>query len=131
VSYLLDTSICVYAIKRLPAVIDRLQKLSPEDVAISVVTLAELWFGARTSSRPERTRANVDKFLVPFTVIPFDAEAAERYAEARWQLERTGQPIGERDLLISATALSRGFTIVTHNVDEFTRVPGLVVQDWV
>ena len=129
-SYLLDTNICVYAIKRWPTVIDRLQGLSPDDVAVSAVTLAELRFGARKSSKPVPTRATVDAFLLPFPVIPFDPGAADSYAEIRLELERTGRHIGERDLLIASAALSRGFTVVTHNVSEFGRVPGIAIEDW-
>jgi len=131
VSYLLDTDICVYAIKRWPTVIDRLQNLSPDDFAVSAVTLAELWFGAGKSSKPVPTRANVDAFLLPFAVIPFDPGAADSYAEIRLELERTGQRIGERDLLIASTAHSRGYTVVTHNVGEFGRVSGITVEDWI
>jgi tRNA(fMet)-specific endonuclease VapC len=130
VRFLLDTNTCVYAIKRVPSVIERLQDLSPEDVGVPVITLAELWFGARKSSRPEKTRASVDAFLRPFEVIPLDKDAAESYADIRLRLERIGRPIGERDLLIAAIAKSRGLTVVTHNVGEFGRVPGLAVEDW-
>lgn len=127
---LLDTNICVYAIKRRPAIIDRLQQLSPDDLAISAITLGELWFGALASSRPRPTRSSIDAFLAPFEVVPFDPEAAEAYADIRLVLERSGRPIGERDLLIAAIARSRDLTVVTHNVGEFGRVPGLVVEDW-
>lgn len=128
--YLLDTNTCTYAIKRLAPVIQRLKALSPEDLGVTVITLAELWFGARKSSRPERTRASVDTFLQPFEIIPLDKDAAESYADIRLQLERLGRPIGERDLLIAAIARSRDLAVVTHNVSEFGRVPGLVVEDW-
>jgi tRNA(fMet)-specific endonuclease VapC len=130
VKYLLDTNTCVYAIKRIPAVIERLKALSPVDLGVTVITLAELWFGARKSSRPEQTRASVDAFLRPFEIIPLDKDAAESYAEIRHRLERLGRPIGERDLLIAAIARSRGLAVVTHNVSEFGRVPGLAVEDW-
>ena len=129
--FLLDTNTCVYAIKRLPSVIERLQALSPEDLGVTVITLAELWFGARKSSRPERSRASVDAFLRPFEIVPLDKDAAESYADIRLRLERLGRPIGERDLLIAAIARSRDLTVVTHNVGEFGRVPGLTVEDWV
>jgi len=128
--YLLDTNTCVHAIKRVPAIIDRLKRLSPDDLGISVISLAELWFGALKSSRPERTRASVDAFLGPFEMLPFDREAAGSYAEIRLHLERAGRPIGERDLLIAAIARSRALTVVTHNLGEFERVPGLAVEDW-
>jgi tRNA(fMet)-specific endonuclease VapC len=117
-TYLLDTNICVYAIKREPEALRRLQERSPDDFGVSAVTLAELFFGAAKSSRPQSTRASVDAFLKPFEVLPFAAEAAEQYAEIRLQLEKAGQPIGERDLLIAAIARSRRITVVTHNVRE-------------
>jgi tRNA(fMet)-specific endonuclease VapC len=130
VKFLLDTNTCVYAIKRVPSVIERLQALSPDDLGVAVITLAELWFGARKSSRPERTRASVDAFLQPFEIVPLDKDAAEAYAEIRLRLERLGRPIGERDLLIASIARSRALTVVTHDVGEFGRVPGLTVEDW-
>ena len=128
--YLLDTNTCVYAIKRDLRVLRSLQEHSPDDFGISAITVAELWFGAAKSSRPQQTRSSVDAFLKPFEVLPFAGEAAEEYAEIRLQLERVGRPIGERDLLIAATAKSRRLTVVTHNVREFARVSGLKVEDW-
>ena len=129
-SYLLDTNTCVYAIKRRPSVINQLRQLSPDDVYVTTVTLAELWFGARKSSRPEATRKSVDAFLRPFAVLDFDRQAAEAYAEIRLELESRGRPIGERDLLIASIARSHAMTVVTHNQREFKRVPALSVEDW-
>ena len=129
-TYLLDTNTCIYAIKREQPVLRRLQEHSPDDLAVSAITVAELWFGAAKSSRPQATRANVDAFLKPFEILPFASEAAEEYAHIRAQLEKAGLPIGERDLLIAAIAKSRRLTVVTHNVREFSRVDGLKVEDW-
>ena len=128
--YLLDTNTCVYAIKRDLGVLRGLQDHSPDDFGISAITVAELWFGAAKSSRPRETRSSVDAFLKPFEVLPFAGDAAEEYAGIRLQLEKAGRPIGERDLLIAATAKSRRLTVVTHNVREFARVSGLKVEDW-
>ena len=128
--YLLDTDTCVYAIKREPRIVARLQEHSPNDFGISTVTLAELWFGAAKSSRPKQTRQNVDAFLMPFKFLPFGSDAAEAYADARRSLEEKGEPIGERDLLIAATAISLRLTVITHNVREFSRVPHLRFEDW-
>ena len=114
-THLLDTNTCVYAIKRQPAVQDRLRDHSPEDVCVTTITLAELWFGARKSSRPTSTRHSVDAFLTPISVLEFDARAAESYAEIRLDLERKGRPIGARDLLIASIAKSRSLTVVNHN----------------
>ena len=128
--YLLDTNTCVYAIKREPRILRRLQEHGPDDFGVSAITVAELWFGAAKSSRPQRTRESADAFLKPFEILPFSSEGAEEYAEIRLQLEKVGQPIGERDLLIAATAKSRRLTVVTHNLREFSRVAGLKVEDW-
>ena len=72
----------------------------------------------------------MDAFLEPFEILPFTTEAAGDYADIRLQLEKSGRPIGERDLLIAATAKSRRLIVVTHNVREFGRVSGLELEDW-
>ena len=128
--YLLDTNTCVYAIKRMPQVVRRLQERSPEDFGVSAITVAELRFGAAKSSRPAETRRGVDAFLKPLEALPFGNDAASEYAILRLALERGGRPIGERDLLIAATAKSLGLIVVTHNVREFSRVADLKVEDW-
>ena len=82
---------------------------------------AELWFGARKSARPTATRREIDAFLEPLGVLPFDRAAADAYADIRFALERAGRPIGERDLLIASIASARGLAVVTHNLSEFAR----------
>jgi tRNA(fMet)-specific endonuclease VapC len=130
VRFVLDTNTCIYALKRQGRVVQRLRDHSPDDLAVTIITVAELWFGARKSARPAAARREMDGFLEPFAVLPFDREAAEAYARSRLALERMGRPIGERDLLIASIALSRGLAVVTHNVSEFARVPGLKSEDW-
>jgi tRNA(fMet)-specific endonuclease VapC len=130
VRFVLDTNTCIYALKRQGRVVQRLRDHSPDDVAVTIITIAELWFGADKSKRPAAARREMDGFLEPFDVLPFDREAAAAYARSRLALERMGRPIGERDLLIASIALARGLTVVTHNVSEFGRVPGLKTEDW-
>lgn len=128
--YVLDTNTCIYALKLQGQVVDRMRKQSPSDVVITIITLAELWFDAHKSARRVAVRREIDAFLEPFVVLPFDREAADSYARVRFDLERVGRPIGERDLLIASIALSRDMTVVTHNLGEFNRVPGLKTEDW-
>lgn len=128
--YLLDTNTCIYILKLRVGTVKRLREHSPEDLGVSIVTVAELWFGARKSARPQSTRREVDAFLKPFEVLPFDHAVAEAYAGLRLELERAGRPIGERDLLIASTGLARALIVVTHNISEFGRVPGLKWEDW-
>jgi tRNA(fMet)-specific endonuclease VapC len=127
---ILDTNTCICALKLQGRVAERLREHSPDDVGVTIITVAELWFGARKSARPQATRREIDAFLAPLGVAPFDRAAAEAYADLRFALERSGRPIGERDLLIASIARTRGLTVVTHNVSEFGRVPHLATEDW-
>jgi tRNA(fMet)-specific endonuclease VapC len=128
--YVLDTNTCVYAMKGHAGVIRHLRAHGPDDLGVTIITVAELLFGAEKSQRREANRALVETFLGPFEVLPFDRVAAEAYARIRLSVERAGSPIGERDLQIGAIAVARELTVVTHNVSEFARVPGLPVVDW-
>jgi tRNA(fMet)-specific endonuclease VapC len=128
--YVLDTNTCIYALKLRGRVVERMREHGPDEIVITIITLAELWFGAHRSVRRAVVRREVDAFLEPFEMLPFDREAADSYSRVRFDLERTGRPIGERDLLIASIALSRDLTVVTHNLREFARVPGLKTEDW-
>ena len=129
--YLLDTNACIVCLRRKPSsVVARLRGLRPDEVAVCTIVRAELLFGAARSRDPVNERALVERFLEPFTSLPFDDLAASHYAEVRYALERVGQRIGAHDLEIAAIALAQSLTLVTHNVSEFARVPGLVWEDW-
>lgn len=129
--FLLDTCICIDFLRgSMPAVLDMMRSCSPSDIAVSTVVEAELRLGALKSAHPAENSAKVELFLVPFERVPFDSSAAAVYARIRADLERKGTPIGPNDLLIAATALARGATLVTGNVREFERVEGLQVENW-
>jgi tRNA(fMet)-specific endonuclease VapC len=131
VKYLLDTNVCVACLRKKPSpVIVRLRALAPSDVATCSIVRAELLFGAARSRDPIKERTVVETFLAPIGSLPFDDAAADRYADIRYTLERAGQRIGAHDLEIASIALARGLTLVTHNVDEFSRVAGLAWEDW-
>ena len=126
---LLETDVVIAAIRgRPPDVRKRLRALSPDDVAVSAITVAELWYGAERSTDPERTRTLFEEYLEPFEVYPFDRGAAKHHGHLRHRLRR--QPIGERDLLIASIAVAGRLTIATGNVREFRRVPGVKVEGW-
>jgi tRNA(fMet)-specific endonuclease VapC len=130
--YLLDTNIIIFILKS-PAggLAMRLAQVPTSDVTICSVVEAELYYGADRYGVPQRRREALDGFLVPFRSLPFDSLCVPHYARIRDQLERGGQMIGGNDLMIAAIALASGVTLVTHNSDEFKRVPGLRVEDWV
>ena len=127
--WLLDTNMLIFAARDRPrAARRRLQEVSPDDVAVSSISIAELWFGAEKSDDPDRKRAAWKRFLEPFPVLAFDRPAAEKHARLRFLLRH--EQIGERDLLVAAIAFAHGLIVVTHNLSEFSRVPGLKVEDW-
>jgi tRNA(fMet)-specific endonuclease VapC len=131
VKYLLDTNTCIYALKGLhPSIARRLFSLSPPAVKIPSMVQAELLLGAAKSNRPVETRKVIAAFLAPFEIVPFGSEAAAVYAEIRGTLERTGKPIGPNDFIIAATAIAYGGVLVTANLHEFQRVPGLRSESW-
>jgi tRNA(fMet)-specific endonuclease VapC len=129
--HLLDTNHCIFLInRRYPGVARRLSRQAVGSVAVSSVTVSELWYGVEKSSRKEQNRAALAKFLLPLEIMPYGEEAAQAYGKIRPLLEKVGRSIGAMDLLIAAHALSLSATLVTHNRGEFQRVTGLKVEDW-
>ena len=130
--FLLDTNICIYIIKRQPPqVLDKFRTLDLSDVGISSITVAELEYGAYKSQQTDRNRVAFNQFLMPLEIVPFDERATQNYGQLRSQLERQGIVIGSMDMLIASQALSLGLILVTNNVKEFSRIPDLVVENWV
>lgn len=128
--FLLDTDTCIYALKQNDSVLRHLLSAAREDVAVSVVTEAELRTGAARSSSPTRTVRRVENFLVPLTVIGFTSDDAVVYAVVRAKLERAGTPIRPLDTLIAAHAVGRKLILITNNEREFRRVHGLPLENW-
>lgn len=129
--YLLDSNICVYAMKnRPPQVLRRLQNVGRAVVAVSAITVLELRQGAERSQHRELAHARLDDFFGPMDVLSFEEADALVAARIRAQLFHIGRPIGDFDSLIAAHALSRDLIVVTNNVDEFERVPDLRIQNW-
>ena len=131
-TYLLDTNTCSDVLKRRFGMAERLQALSPADVNVCAITVAEAHAGARKGHDPGRLLAAWEHFLAPFAdrILPFDREAAEHYGDIRATLEARGVMIGDRDCMIASIARALGLTVVTANNSEFARVPGLLTEDW-
>ena len=129
--YMLDTNICIYIIKKKPRkVLDTLKTLEIGDVCISTITLAELEYGVNKSQQEERNKIALINFLTPIEILPFSDSAAVIFGEIRASLEKRGQIIGAYDLLIAAHALSKNLILITNNTGEFSRIPGLSLQNW-
>ncbi len=128
--YLLDTNIVIYVIKRRPPEVREMFNQQHGRMAISAITLAELAHGAEKSSDPQRNMSVVDDFCSRLEVLPYTAKAAMHFGSIRATLETRGTPIGLNDLHIAAHARSEGLTLVTNNLREFERVPGLISENW-
>ena len=129
--YLLDTDTCSYIMKRShPALLSKIQVVPLAHQAISIITLSELLYGVKLSSKPKQSREALDAFVLHLAVLDWSGEAAEHYADIRADLKKRGQPIGSNDLLIAAHARSLKATLVTNNVREFSKVKGLKVENW-
>jgi tRNA(fMet)-specific endonuclease VapC len=130
-TYLLDTNVCVQYLRgRNSSVLQRLRSTPTQNVHLCSVVKAELLLGALRSAKPDENWAKVIAFLQPYESLPFDDEAALIQARIRHELERAGTPIGPYDLQIAAIALAKGKTLVTHNTNEFSRIPHLSIEDW-
>ena len=130
-TYLLDTNACIHILNDTSAnVVARFAAQSPATIRLCSVVKAELLFGARKSHRVAKVLASLDRFFRPLLSVPFDDECAHEYGRLRADLERAGTPIGANDLMIAAIARRHDLTLVTHNVDELSRVVGLGVEDW-
>lgn len=130
--YLLDTNICTYIKNHRPAeVLVRFTKLPPGKVAMSAITYGELCFGAEKSSKPKETRHILEHLISLIPVLPLDETVSTHYGKIRQYLQASGKPIGNNDLWIASHALAHKLILVTNNVAEFERVPGLRVENWV
>lgn len=131
IKYMLDTNICIFTIKNKPQIVREAFNRHDGQLCISAVTLMELFYGAEKSAAPEKNLAVIEGFVARLEVLPFDNEAASHTGMIRSELAKAGTPIGPYDHMIAGHARSRGFIVVTNNLREFERVPGLRIEDWV
>ena len=128
---MLDTNIVIYVLKRRPLEILSTFNANANRMAISSITLAELTHGAEKSDRVTENLEVIDNFCSRLEVLPYGEKAAQHYGAIRAVLEKLGQPIGVNDIHIAGHARSEGLALVTNNVSEFERVPGLELENWI
>ena len=129
--YLLDTNICIYAMKNTyPNLTKRLFETDPAKIYLSSVMIAELEYGCAKSVWETRSRSVTSIFVSTYSVLPFEQEDAVLSGRLRAELAKAGKPIGPYDILIAAQGIARGLTVITHNMEEFRRVPGIQLEDW-
>jgi tRNA(fMet)-specific endonuclease VapC len=128
--FALDANALIHALKGIGQVRQAIEGTSPTDLAVPAVVAYKLEVGTLRSRNPAARRRELNRLLTVLTVLPFDRQAADRAARVRFDLERKGAQIGPLDTLIAGTVLAHGATLVTHNTEEFSRIPGLQVEDW-
>jgi len=129
--FLLDTDTCVFWLRGHVPVRDHLAAAGPEETAISVITLAELRYGAACSARPANNHQAIDGFISVLTILGVDSDIARVFGEIKAQLRKEGMLLEDVDLLIAATARVQGLTLVTNNQDHFGRISSLHLDNWV
>ncbi len=130
-SYLLDTNICIYIIKKQPnSVIKKFNCFSPGEIGISSITVAKLYYGVAKSREKEKNMLALNNFILDLEQVFFDEKAATIYGELRVALEKKGNIIGPLDMLIAAHAKSLGLVLITNNTKEFSRISGLSINNW-
>jgi len=129
--FFLDTNICIYYLNdKFHHIRIKLGGIPRHDIKISSVVAAELYYGAAKSSKRDFNIARYYRFVSAYEIIPFDHAASQIYGDIRADLESRGQQIGWNDLMIAATVLAHDGVLVTHNAGEFSRIAGLVLEDW-
>jgi tRNA(fMet)-specific endonuclease VapC len=128
--FLLDTNVWIALLKNNPQVVEGVRIAGIDNLYLCAPVWSELWFGACNSQRVAENQARLRELASQVTSLPFDDRAAEHCGEIRALLARQGQPIGPYDLQIAAIARASGLRLVTRNVSEFSRVPGLLVENW-
>lgn len=129
--YLLDTNIVIDVMKRRPLDLLHLFNQHAGRMAISAITLAELFHGAEKSQKVSENLLAIEDFCSRLDVLPYGTKAAQHYGAIRGALEKVGQPIGVNDIHIAAHARSEGLILVTNNMGEFVRVPALQLENWI
>jgi tRNA(fMet)-specific endonuclease VapC len=128
---MLDTNMVIYTIKNRPNQVRETFKQYQDQMCISAVTWGELVYGTEKSSHPERNLADIEEMAARLEIAPFETLAAAHFGQLRAELYRIGKPIGPYDMMIAGHARSLGLILVTNNLKEFERVPGLRVVNWV
>ncbi|ABE39898.1 type II toxin-antitoxin system tRNA(fMet)-specific endonuclease VapC [Rhodopseudomonas pseudopalustris] len=130
-TYMLDTNICIYVMKTHPPSLREKFNALAEQLCISSITLGELFYGAEKSARRTENLTTIAHFTARLEVLPFADKAAAHYGQVRAELERAGTPCGPHDMQIGGHARSEGLIVVTNNMREFARMPGVRTENWV
>jgi tRNA(fMet)-specific endonuclease VapC len=126
--FLIDTDWIIDHLNGIQGVTRRLQELRPRGLAVSVISIAELWEGVHSSRDPERSRVMLEEFLSGVVVLGIEQEICRRFGQLRGSQRRLGRRVADFDLMIAATALEHHLTLLTNNRRHFEGVEGLEIE---
>lgn len=130
-TYLLDTDTCIYWIKNINSVRDKIKQIGWEQICICNITVAELYFGAYNSQKVAENLTRAENFIRDVEVIALDNQAVKKFGELKAELRKIGQPVADFDLLIASVALTRNYILVTNNTRHYSRIPDLKLENWI
>jgi tRNA(fMet)-specific endonuclease VapC len=127
---LLDTDVCIHLLRGNRNIINKRQNYS-EQVAVSFMTVAELYYGVEKSANPQKNKTVLEQFLITVKVINSNSNIASRFGQLKAVLEKKGIPLADADLLIAATALETSTLLVTGNIKHYQRIESLNLENWI
>ena len=130
-SCLLDTDICIYVLRGHPVVRAHFEEQIHNGIVVSVITLAELRYGAACSAKVDENQQVINNWLESVAVLDVTPAVAQVYAASKAALRKQGNLIEDFDLLIGATAITHDLTLITNNVSHFERIPGIMLDRWI
>ena len=128
--YLLDTDICIYWLKGRNTVRANLNRVDWSEIAICVITVTELYFGAYNSNKIEQNLRTAENFIQSITVLPLSNDTLKKFGQLKSQLRKAGTPIADFDLLIASVAIIENLILVTNNTRHYQRITGLNLDNW-
>lgn len=128
-NYLLDTNICIYFLKGRYNLVEKFDRIGFGNLYISEITVAELKFGAAKSEKPEKNKMVIENIISKFKQIPI-YKSLDVYAEEKARLQKIGNIVDDFDLLIGSSAITNNMTLVTNNEKHFTRLNGIIIENW-
>jgi tRNA(fMet)-specific endonuclease VapC len=130
VQYLLDTDICIYWLKGKSTVRTKIEQVDRSDIAICVITVTELYFGAYNSNKIEQNLKTAENFIQSIAVLPLSNDTLKKFGQLKAQLRKLGTPVADFDLLIASVAIAQNLILVTNNTRHYQKITGLNLENW-
>jgi len=128
--YIVDSDILIYFLKQHPTVTQKFETTDPDEIGTTIINYAELLFGAYNSAKVKQNLNHIKAFLKTISILSFDQNAAETFAQLKTNLRQSGKIIADLDLIIASICLSNDLILVTNNTKHFGRIDGLKIENW-